>query len=114
MIPTVARLNNLYIENNILINWERGAICGIGSRTQATNIFIRKNLIYDSYNNNDPVYINSFPTTGITFSQGPEVDPLFISSIDYHLQPSSPAIGQGIPTSIILDYGGNNYEKNVV
>ena len=96
VLPTVEKFDGLYIENNILINWERGAIWGTGTRTQATNIFIRNNLIFDSYNNNDPVYVNGYPTAGITHSGTVKADPLFISPpLSYRLQALSPAIGAG-------------------
>ena len=107
MLPTIQKTDNLYIENNILINWERGAIWGSGTRTQATNIFIRNNLIYDSYNNNDPVYLNSYPTAGITYSGTVKADPSFVSSTDWHLSStSSPAYHAGINVGLISDHDG--------
>jgi len=96
VLPTAEKFDGLYIENNILVNWERGAIWGTGTRTQATNIFIRNNLIFDSYNNNDPVYVNGYPSAGITYSGTVKADPLFISPpLSYRLQALSPAIGAG-------------------
>lgn len=110
MLPTVQDVNNLYIENNILINWERGAILGYKTRIQATNIYIRNNLIYDSYNNNDPVYLNGYPTSGITYSGTVKENPLFISSSDFHLQATSPCIGAGLYISwLTTDYDGNGW-----
>lgn len=105
MLPTVQDTNNVYIENNILINWERGAIWGDKTRIQATNIYIRNNLIYDSYNSNDPVYLNSYPTAGITYSGTVKSDPLFVSSSDWHLSStSSPAYHAGRDLTIETDY----------
>jgi len=109
MLPTADDFDDVYIENNILINWERGAIYGDKARDQATNIFIRNNLIYDSYNSNDPYFTGTFPTAGITYSGTVKADPLFVSSSDFHLQSSSPAIGAGISTSITTDYDGVMY-----
>ena len=107
MIPTVTELDSWYCENNIIINFERGAIHGKDPRTRATNIFIRNNLIWDCYNNNDPVYEGGFPTAGVTYSGTVKSSPQFISSTDFHLQPTSPAIGAGRPTDVTLDYDGN-------
>ena len=105
VIPTVQRFDGFYVENNILINWERGAIWGTGTRTQATNIFIRNNLIFDSYNNNDPVYVNSYPTAGITYSGTVKADPLFVSTTDWHLSgTSSPAYHAGRDLTIATDF----------
>jgi hypothetical protein len=113
MLPTVQDFDGLYIENNILVNWERGAIYGSGTRIQATNFFIRNNLIYDSYNNNEPVNVNSYPTAGITYVRGPQADPLFISPpSNYRLQALSPAIGAGrylYLTWFPTDFDGNGW-----
>lgn len=110
VLPTVERFDSLFIENNILINWERGAIWGTGTRTQATNIFIRNNLIYDSYNNNDPVYVNGYPSAGITYSGTVKADPLFESAINWHLSgTSSPAYHAGRDLAITTDYAGNAF-----
>lgn len=107
VLPTVERFDSLFIENNILINWERGAIWGSMTRTTQTNFYIRNNLIYDSYNNNDPVYVNSYPTTGITYSGTVKADPLFVSSSDWHLSStSSPAYHAGRDLDIATDYDG--------
>lgn len=110
MLPTVQDANNVFIENNILINWERGAIWGDKTRIQATNIFIRNNVIYDSYNSNDPVYLNSYPTAGITYSGTVKADPLFLSSTDWRLSSiSSPAYHTGYNTDIATDYAENSF-----
>jgi len=110
MLPTANDFDSVYIENNILINWERGAIYGNNARDQATNIFIRNNVIYDSYNSNDPYFTSTFPTAGITYSGTVKQDPLFVSSSDFHLQSTSPAIGAGRPTSVTNDYDDNLYD----
>jgi len=107
VLPTVERFDGCYIENNIFINWERGAIWGSMTRTIQTNFFFRNNLIYDSYNNNDPVYVNSYPTAGITYSGTVKADPSFVSSTDWHLSStSSPAYHAGRDLDIATDYDG--------
>lgn len=112
MLPTADDFDNVYIENNILIHWDHGAIYGEDPRDQATNIFIRNNLIYDSYNNNDPVYLNSFPTAGITYSGTVKSDPLFVSSSDFHLSSaSSPAYHAGRDLTIETDYDGELFHS---
>jgi len=118
VLPTAEKFDGLYIENNILINWERGAVWGEGTRTQATNIFIRNNLIYDCASAaqqsgyNDPVYVNSYPTAGITYSGTVKADPLFVSTTDWHLSgTSSPAYHAGRDLNIATDYAGNTWNN---
>jgi hypothetical protein len=107
VLPTVERFDSLFIENNIFINWERGAIWGSLTRSVNTNFYFRNNLIYDSYNNNDPVYVNSYPSAGITLSGTVKADPLFVSSTDWHLSStSSPAYHAGRDLDIATDYDG--------
>jgi|WetSurSiteA1Bulk_404760.scaffolds.fasta_scaffold00217_9 hypothetical protein len=112
MIPTVSHLNGFYVENNIIINFERGAIFGIGARTQLTNVRLRNNLIYDCYNSNEDVtYDGSFtPTTGISYSGTVKASPSFLGSGDdpYQLSStSSPAYHAGRDLDIATDYAGN-------
>lgn len=109
MIPSVTELDSWYLENNIIMNFEYSPIFGSGARDQATNIFMRNNLIYGCGNNNNPVYQSSFPTAGVTFSGTVKSNPLFvsISSQDFHVQSTSPAINAGRPISeITTDYDG--------
>lgn len=111
VLPTLQRFENLYIENNIFINWERGAIWGTGTRITQTNFNIRNNLIFDCASAaqqsgyNDPVYVDSYPSTGITYSGTIKADPLFKSSTDWHLaSTSSPAYHAGRDLNIATDY----------
>jgi len=109
MIPTVTELDSWYLENNIIMNFEYSPIYGSGVRDQATNLFMRNNLIYGCGNNNNPVYQSNFPTAGVTFSGTVKSNPLFvsISSQDFHVQPASPAINAGRSTDVTVDYDGN-------
>ncbi len=105
MLPSVQKMSNIYIENNILLNWDHGAIYGRGTKTKAQNIFIRNNLMYGNSNNNDPVYESGFPTSGITYSGTVKANPLFVSSSNYKLSSSSsPAYHKGIYVGISNDY----------
>ena len=118
VLPTVERFENLYIENNIFINWERGAIWGTGTRTTQTNFNIRNNLIYDCASAaqpsgyNDPVYVNSYPTAGITYSGTVKDDPLFKGGSPYSyelLSTASPAYHAGRDLNIATDYEGVSF-----
>jgi hypothetical protein len=114
MIPTVGQLDNFHVENNIFIHWERGAIFGIGARTQASNILLRNNLIFDCYKNNEDVTLNAnfTPTNGITFSGTVKANPEFVSSTDWHLSSSSsPAYHVGIFVGLTTDYAGTSWNN---
>lgn len=114
MLPNVSQMSNVYYDNNIIVGFDRGGIVAEYARTKADNIFIRKNLIYDCGNNNQPYYDAAFNSslTNYTFVAGPTTSPQFVSSTDFHLQSSSPAIGQGVNVGLLTDYDGNTW-KNI-
>lgn len=112
MLPNVSQMSNVYYDNNIIVGFDRGGIVAEYARTKADNIFIRKNLIYDCGNNNQPYYDAAFNSslTNYTFVAGPTTSPQFVSSTDFHLQSSSPAIGQGVNVGLLTDYDGNYWK----
>jgi parallel beta-helix repeat protein len=113
MLPNVMSMSNVYIENNIILNWDHGAIYANNARTKATNIYIRNNLMYGNSNNNDPLYENSFPTAGITYSGTVKADPSFVSSTNYNLSStSSPAYHTGIYVAgLSTDYASASWNN---
>ena len=52
------------------------------------------NILYNNANNNDPVFTGN-SVGNYEFLNNQKVDPLFVSSTDFHLQATSPAIGKG-------------------
>lgn len=78
--------------------------------TQSAAI-INNNLIYGPLWN--PVYYNGASRTWTTWqgygfdTAGVNADPLFISSTDFHLQSTSPAINAGVNVGLITDYARN-------
>jgi hypothetical protein len=114
MLPNVTQMSNIEYDNNIIVGFDKGGIVAEYARTKADNIRVRKNLIYDCGNNNQPYYDAAFNSslTNYTFVAGPTTSPQFVSSTDFHLQSSSPAIGQGVNVGLLTDYDGN-YWKNI-
>ena len=99
-------INNI-IRNNIIENFVAGAITSNpGSRVNG--LIITNNILYNNGNKNKPVYANGTPDN-YTFSGNLYVDPLFVSSADFHLKSSSPAIAAGINVGLSTDYEGKKY-----
>ena len=93
-------VNNIQIYNNIIV-WN--GTDGIGStRASGGGVAISNNVIYGN--------VTNLNLSGFTHTLGSTIqkDPLFVSSTDYHLQSSSPAIGAGKPlTEVSQDFLGN-------
>jgi peptidoglycan hydrolase-like protein with peptidoglycan-binding domain len=108
----VGTISNIFIKNNIFYQLNNANSQGFvhmpNTKDSSTsglrsNINIENNLTYLTGNNNNVSYsgtINSY-----TNANNLKVDPLFISSTDFHLQPSSPAINIG--TNVGLPYNGS-------
>ena len=90
--PTTGTLKNINIKNNIIAHVYTGAITGGGSIM--TNVNVSNNDIYDNVTSNDPDFGTA--PTNYTYANNLHVDPLFVSSTDFHLQASSPAIDKGV------------------
>lgn len=107
--PSVDEQSNVYIENNILLNWDNGAIQGAWARTTLDNIFIRNNLIYGcgytNWTNFDANFTASL--TNYTNVQISPADPLL--NDDYSLQVGSPAESTGRYVAITTDYLERNW-----
>ncbi|MGI6337899.1 MAG: PKD domain-containing protein [Bacteroidales bacterium] len=105
----------LYIKNNILVNFNGGyqdaaPILGVGYSTMR-NFEITNNLFYSCGNNNIPKYINGFNTgSGYVYSNNLISNPLFVSTSDFHLQSTSPAIGFGINVGLSTDHDNYNWK----
>jgi hypothetical protein len=70
-------------------------------------LIIRNNVQYGNGYSNEPYYDASFTPSNVTYSGAVKLDPLFISTTDFHLQSTSPAINAGIDVSAIT--GGKDF-----
>ena len=114
VIPKVNRMNHFYIDNNIILNFYRGAILGEDSRQLADVIFIRNNIMFGNGNNNDPVFNINFVNSlsNYTYARTIKSNPLFASmGTDYHLLAGSPAIYQGVYVGLLNDYDGRAWRN---
>jgi hypothetical protein len=91
-----ANVKNVYIRNNIFQNFTSNPIVKQAGGSQ-TNIQITNN---DFFNNNP----NTISWTGATQSSNQTVNPLFVSSTDFHLQPTSPLIDAGFTPLLLPSY----------
>lgn len=107
-VPSGEGSTNNIIRNNIIENYIAGAItANPGSRVNG--LIITNNILYNNGNNNKPVYANGTPAN-YTYSANLNVNPLFVSSTDFHLQSSSPAIAAGINVGLGTDYEGKTFK----
>ena len=67
------------------------------------DISIENNIFYNNGNSNAPIYSGS-----ATVQNNIVGNPLFVSSSDFHLQSSSPAINKGLNVGLTSDYAGNS------
>jgi hypothetical protein len=111
----IGTISNIFIKNNIFYQLNnansqgfvhmpdtKGTAPNIQYTGPRSNINIENNLTYLTGNNNNVSYsgtINSYIN-----ANNLKADPFFISSTDFHLQPTSPAIDAGI--NVGLPYNG--------
>jgi hypothetical protein len=99
--------SNFYAQNNIIVGSIGPAIKAWSGATGATlsNVYIQNNDYYANATND---FSNTLPATGVTnLNNKLGVNPLLVSSSDFHLQSTSPCIDAGINTGITQDYAGN-------
>ena len=100
---------NMFIRNNIFTGWDYAAIRD-ASAGAISNLRIENNDFYNNGNNNDP-YMPVTPSQ-YTMQNNLKTDPLFLSTNDFHLQPSSKAIKAGISVGILTDIVGRSIVSN--
>ncbi len=95
LCETGGTMTNLYFRNNII----RGAasypiLFSNNLNGSVTTVYSQKNLYYQNATN--AIGYSGVTVSGLTEAAVPSANPLFVSSTDFHLQPTSPAIGAGI------------------
>ena len=108
-IAGASTISNLMIKNNIITGHTNGAYMLIDNDGTIDSLHIVNNLIYGSSNSNNVLWQTVGDTTNVINTGAIKSDPLFKSSTDLHLQPTSPARDAGIDVSAItggLDYHG--------
>ena len=101
---TKGGITNINIKNNILANTYSGAIVqGVQGGVVMDKVSITHNDIYGHVATQDPVWTGTAPSH-YTYSNNIHVDPLFVSTASYLLQPKSACRGAGIDVG--LPFGG--------
>jgi SH3-like domain-containing protein len=89
---------NINIRNNIIRGFQDAWLRG-GNTTNMNNVTVTHNDVYSNANGNAPNFPGGDPTS-YTYSNNVSVDPVFVSSTDFHLQSSSPLIDAGVDVGI--------------
>ena len=86
--------NGLYIRNNIITGFTSTWLQGSAGATNVTNCTVTHN---DAYNNgsNAPIWPAGNPVS-YTYSNNKTQNPLFVSTTNFNLQPTSPMIDVGV------------------
>jgi hypothetical protein len=100
-------ITNIFVRNNIIEGFLNGPIA-IYDTTVVTSLTNTHNIVYNNGNSNDIHYYNGQSSvTSYTVSDTLKRDPDFISTTNFRLQASSPAINAGTDVSLTSDYDGN-------
>ena len=112
--------SNVSVRNNIIQGFTNSPVDKNNSGTY-NGISIENNLFYNNGNNNSPT--GSATYTNYVLQNNIINNPLFISTSNYHLQSTSPAIKKGINVGLSTDHAGNSvvnppdigaYEYNII
>jgi hypothetical protein len=99
-------ITNFNIINNIIENNQNGTWLNVVNNGTIDGLHSNNNILFNNANNNDPVFTGN-SVSNYEFLNNQKVDPLFVSSTNFHLQPKSPAIGKGISIPRLpIDYEG--------
>ena len=100
--------NNFYFKNNIVVNFLHPAQAWLYVNNTGTmnGLYVDNNILYNNANNSDPILTGN-KVNNYEFLNNLKVNPLFVSSTDFHLQATSPAIGKGLTLAgLTTDYSG--------
>jgi hypothetical protein len=105
-IPDVGKATNIRIRNNIIQGFDSYAVYARGgSQISVDYLSIENNIFYNNGNNN-PEY-SSLASSHATEQNNNIVNPQFVSSSNFNLQSTSPAINSGMNVGLTSDYAGN-------
>jgi len=102
-------MKNIVVANNIIERCVNGTWLNVDN-TGGTldSLIVRNNITYNNANSNNLTFTGNAVTNYIN-SGNIHSDPLLVSSTDYHLQSSSPAIGAAYPYGYGSDIGALQY-----
>jgi hypothetical protein len=108
------------VSNNIAAN------CGLGLALNTHNSFVKRNTIKNNvfFKKGSTIVVgyrerlmsvatlNTQNALGDIISANMQVDPMFVSNTDFHLQPGSPCRKAGIGVGLTVDFDGNAVMQN--
>jgi uncharacterized repeat protein (TIGR02059 family) len=99
-------MHNINIKNNIIGYNQNATWLKVANSGTVSGLYVDNNILHKNANNNDPVFAGN-SVSNYEFLNNLKIDPLFVSSTDFHLQATSPAIGKGlILAGLTTDYEG--------
>jgi len=99
-------ITNFNIINNIIEHNQNATWLNVINNGTINGLNIKNNILFKNANNNDPVFTGK-SVRNYEFLNNLKVDPLFVSSTDFHLQATSPAIRKGLfIRGLTIDYEG--------
>jgi hypothetical protein len=108
-IPMVGATSNVNIKNNIVQGFDKEPVYASGSSGETLkNVVITNNIFYNNGNNNQPLFSGITASPYVYQNNQEGVNPSFVSSTNFHLNPGSPAIDKGINVGSTSDYDGNS------
>jgi hypothetical protein len=100
-------VSNLTVKNNIIVGFASYGMYVANSNI--TTLSVENNNFYGN-NSNTPFYTGS-NVTGKTERNNKSLNPSFLSSSDFRLQPSSPVIGAGTANGLATDFEGKAWNN---
>lgn len=101
----IDEIKGLTLANNIIMNTHGyGWLTIRNSSGGISNVYSRNNNIYDNTNNNAIYYFSGTSITNLVQTNNLAVNPVFVSSTDFHLQSVSPLIDRGLDVGLTVDY----------
>jgi hypothetical protein len=88
-------ITNFNIINNIIEHNQNATWLNVINNGTINGLHLNNNILFKNANNNDPVFTGK-SIRNYEFLNNQKVDPLFVSSTDFHLQATSPAIRKGL------------------
>jgi len=106
-VTPTGTFTNIMIKNNIILGHTNAAYMVVDNDGTIDYLEVMNNITYDNSNSNDISWVTVGTRTNFVESGNIKSDPLFVSTSDFHLQSTSPAINAGIDVSAIT--GGKDF-----
>ncbi len=97
-------VRDITMRNNICIGSNRYGWLGFFGTGTIQNITVQNNDVYNNINNNQVYYESGRTVTNLDMANNLYVNPVFISSTNFHLQSVSPLIDRGLDVGLTVDY----------